>query len=325
MIVSDTPVRTVVRVDASPEIGLGHATRAFALAAELRRQYAAETVVVARDDELLRPFVDASGASWIRATGRGYGVDEVLAVLDLGDVVVSDTYELDEHALDAIAASGARHLVVDDFGDLTRWPCDVVVNPNVGAESIAYPGAGAVLVGPRFALLRPEVLAAAEPSEGRRSGILVCLGGGDWPPESQPLLEALGSRAAQEVRVTTRGAVPEPLVAVPPEQLPTELRRSSAGLLSAGVVKYEAALCGLPAVLVAVVQHQERIGELFAATGSAVYGGSIGATDPSELAERVLALAGDDTAQQRLRRAGRALVDGRGAERAVRQVLARPH
>jgi len=312
----------VIRFDAGPTIGLGHATRALALADELERRTGWRPIVVARREALLEPLLRRAGVERVVPREAGYALRDVLAVAEPGAVVISDTYDLDAKAMNGIAEAGLRHLVVDDFATLARWPCDVVVNPNAGTEALDYPGAKVVLRGPRYALLRREVIAAAEDASGDRVGVLVCLGGGAWPPPATALLSALADLAeTTEVRVTTEQPLQAPLVAVPPDSLPRELARSAVGVLSGGVIKYEAAACGLASVLVAVVDHQETISAAFARYGSATYAGRLGQIDPAAVVVEVARLLRDVPALDAMAAAGRSIVDGKGAQRAVARLL----
>jgi spore coat polysaccharide biosynthesis predicted glycosyltransferase SpsG len=247
----------------------------------------------------------------------------VLAALAPGDVLVSDTRALDGPALAAVAEHGAVHVVVDDLGrGPESWPCDVVVNPNLGASPSSYPGARAVLAGARFALLRREVREAAArrgPSRRDASGLLLCLGGGDavWRRPATPAIADALAGLGLELRV----AAPAGLGTVPPETLPAQLAWADLAVLSAGVVKYEAAACGVPMLLTAAAPDQHGLPEAFAGAGAAVALPPLGVLSPAEAAREAGALAADAERRARLAEAARDLCDGRGVERVADAVL----
>lgn len=305
----------IVRCDADQASGLGHAARALALAEVLAEREGGPIRVVARPTRLLDSFLAGGGVELLPLVGTGYGLGPVLAEAVRGDVLVSDTYDLDEEALEATAAAGLRHVVIDDFGRLERWNCDVLVNPNLGVDEAAYRGPARVLTGPRYALLRREIRAAAAaagPRTGRRA--LICLGGGTWPAAAEALLEAVASLGI-DARATTASPVPDGIEAVPPSTLARQLAGSDVGLLSAGVVKYEAAACGLPAVLTAVVGHQEPLAASFAQTGAAWVAPPLRDVTAPAIARRLLELLDDSAARAQLAERARSLVDGEGVAR----------
>lgn len=311
-------MRLLFRCDASSSIGLGHVARCAALAERLGAALGAEPLFLVRPDPLAVGFLESHSIAHSAVEGPAYGVDEVLAHARGPTSLVSDSYDLVEDDLDAVAAAGIRHLVVDDFGSLSRWPCQVVVNPNLGAEELPYPGAHHVLRGPAFSLLRQEILESSrQRNPSAAPHVLVCLGGGRWPPEATPILRALGSLAADGVAVVapTAGSVPNGVRAVSPSALAEHLTRAWVAVMSAGVLKYEAAACGVPAVLLSTVEHQHAVGVAFAASGPAAYLGRLDTVPPAEVAETVRRLLADGDERRRMSESGRTLVDGRGAER----------
>src|SRR5690606_28329704 len=104
----------------------------------------------------------------------------------------------------AVAATGARHVALDDFGDPGPWPCAVVVNPNLGAARLEYAGAGRTLAGPRFALLRAAVRRAAARARDPRAParrVLVSLGGSAVGRRAGALLGGLAPRPGEDLEV----------------------------------------------------------------------------------------------------------------------------
>lgn len=318
--------RLLIRADAGASTGLGHIGRAYALAEELGSRLGATPELLARPDPVLERFLDGRAVIMTAVDSGGYALDEVLGRLSPGAILISDTYDLDEQALEAVAATGARHVVIDDFARLPRWPVEVVVNPNAGSEGLRYPEAAHVLAGTRYALLRREVRAAAR-SRRRRDGpaqtVLVSLGGGLWPERGLELLQSV----VRELPGVTVGATiaprlaPRGVEALESRLLPAQLAAADVALLSGGVIKYEAAACGLPALLVAVVPHQVEVAATFAATGAARALGALADLDLDDAARCLAALALDAPARAAISAAARAAVDGRGAARAAERLL----
>jgi UDP-2,4-diacetamido-2,4,6-trideoxy-beta-L-altropyranose hydrolase len=319
-------MRLVVRCDGGSATGLGHAGRALALAEEIGRRLETRPVFVSRPDPLLIRFLEGRGIDLMALDVQGYAPETVLAAAAPGAIIVSDTYELDQSAMDAIAASGRRHLVVDDFAQLSRWPCELVVNPNLGADVSAYGGAVAVAAGPRYALLRDEVrIHGVEQRRVRDKAdrVLVCLGGGTWPGKSYEFLDRLGRLAEQgvEIRAAVDADVPAGVHAVAQRSLPEQLVWADVGVLSGGVVKYEAACTSLPMLLLAAVEHQRGVAEAFVMAGAAEYLGPLDAVSVDDVAAHVEVLLGRTERRRELAHRARELVDGRGVERVADLLL----
>lgn len=316
----------LIRCDASSELGLGHLGRSLALAEELGERLGVRPTFLSHPDPLLEHFLRGRTAEVRAVAGPGYALDAVLSEVSPGDLLVSDSYELDDAALRAIAEIGLRHVVIDDFARLQTWEGAMIVNPNLGAERHAYPGASMVLAGSRYALLRREVRSAFERREPLRTAgtrLLVCLGGGAWGPTGRSLLEGLAELIQEgiEVHAATSGTVPDGIQAVPQRRLMDELAWADAGLLSGGVLKYEAAAAGLPSVLLAVVPHQRPVAKALARAGAAIYVGSLSDVDPRTVSRTVQALLSDPAVRAAISDAAHALIDGLGAQRVADAVL----
>ncbi|MHB1244338.1 MAG: hypothetical protein ACYC1P_13210, partial [Gaiellaceae bacterium] len=297
-----------------------------ALAEELGRRLGERPTLLARGDDVLARFVEGRDIGWIEIDEPGYAPAAVVTRASPGAIVVSDTYELDEASLDAVAGAGARHVIVDDFASLPRWPAELVVNPNAGSETLQYPGAGRVLAGPRYALLRSEIRDAARVARrglAPARTVLVSLGGGRWPERGVEMLEAVARELdGLTIRATVpSGLAPNGVEPVHPRLLHEQLVAADVALLSGGVLKYEAAACGLPMLLVALVSHQLAGARVFAETGAARVLGLLDSLEPAAVARQLAALAADGPARAAMTAAGIAVVDGRGATRVADALL----
>jgi UDP-N-acetylglucosamine:LPS N-acetylglucosamine transferase len=86
-------------------------------------------------------------------------------------------------------------------------------------------------------------------------------------------------------------------------------------------MKLEAAALGLPAIIVAAADDQLASGPAFAATGACRYLGDGRSVDPAIVAATLAELLVDAEARDRMTAAGRATVDGHGADRLAAEVL----
>jgi UDP-2,4-diacetamido-2,4,6-trideoxy-beta-L-altropyranose hydrolase len=193
-----------LRVDASSRIGMGHLVRCATLAEALRARGSTITFVCRESAE--------SCADWLRArqfsvaelpeTGEWQETTDAAATamaLDGRDVdwLVVDHYSLGAVWERAVRPSCKRILVVDDLAD-RRHDCDLLLDQNYRRSSKEPDGDTVVaredpyrdllhattprLLGPRYALLRPEFAAARQRMkvrDGYVRRIVVSFGGTD--------------------------------------------------------------------------------------------------------------------------------------------------
>jgi hypothetical protein len=179
---------------------------------------------------------------------------------------------------------------------------------------------GPALLGPRYA-----ILAGRSRRVLRRSRtVLVALGGG--PRHGVALSLARAIRAAcpdAAVRVATgyapnrvRPAVAGVMWIGPQRGLGDELAGASVAVVGGGVTLYEACREGTPAVAVAVVRAQRPTIRAFVRAGASLDGGP--AASPAGATHLVDQLLSDPALCRRIGRTGRAVIDGRGAQRVAR-------
>jgi spore coat polysaccharide biosynthesis predicted glycosyltransferase SpsG len=92
-------------------------------------------------------------------------------------------------------------------------------------------------------------------------------------------------------------------------------------LISGGVVKYEAAACGLASVIVAMVDHQEPVARAFADEGAAEFLGAIEDVETEAATHAIRRLLDDTAARSHLAERARAVVRVDGVERVVAALL----
>ncbi|HET7775514.1 MAG TPA: UDP-2,4-diacetamido-2,4,6-trideoxy-beta-L-altropyranose hydrolase, partial [Azospira sp.] len=218
-----SPSRVVFRVDASLDIGTGHVMRCLTLADALRRRGAecsficrdlpghlAETIRARQYAVALLPHLceeqeplNAGGPPYGSWLGVSWSQDAAQTRLALAGMV-ADWLVADHYALDARWESGmrpvCRHLmVIDDLADRPH-ACDLLLDQNLGRTPGQYgalvPHGCRVLIGPEYALLRPDFAKYRRDSLMRRqepalSQLLISLGGVDKFNVAGQVLDAL--------------------------------------------------------------------------------------------------------------------------------------
>jgi spore coat polysaccharide biosynthesis predicted glycosyltransferase SpsG len=285
------PSTVTVLAAAGPRAGLGHLSRAGAVAAALRAQGHRSDTYVLGD-----AAVEHDGIAWAPLGDRAAAPGD-------GPLLV-DAYGAD------LAALGAGRPVATFWDGRGAPPAGVAL-----ALTLAGPEGAAL------ACLRPMFWGvAARPVAERARRVLITTGGGAAGGVAE--LAAAVRAAAPEAEVA---AVLGPyateelpgdvtLVRAPPRMVDV-LRAADVVVTAAGQTMLETLCAGTPCVALAVAENQRA---QLALAGAAVRAAD-GARDAGAA---VAALLGDGAERARLARAGRALVDGFGALRVAARVAA---
>lgn len=205
--------KLLIRADASPRMGTGHVMRCLALAlaarscgwesfiaAHVESPWVAERL---KYSNLPHEILPGPPPAWERPED----LERLLAAHDPAAVVLDGYHfgpDCQKHLL------GRRPLlVIDDYAHLPEYHADVLLNQNAGSEALIYKGIlGQKLLGPHYALLRPEFAAARQAAEKREfpttpEKILVTLGGGDFIKILERLSAALSipETAGKSIRI----------------------------------------------------------------------------------------------------------------------------
>lgn len=286
------------------------------------------SLILPAGDLELRRRVEDRGHMVVTAPGETAArVESVVATTESMDLVVLDGYGFDA-ALQRRVRGRALLAVVDDLG--LAADCDLAVNPSPGGESFRPPGAKAFLGGAAYALIRAsfaDARATVQRTGRARRTVLVSTGATDIGGISGRVAAELLARdaAVEVVRVVgpdaagVRGEHEHRLrLLVSPASLADALARATLYVGAAGTTAVQAACVGIPSVINDAVANQSAQAAALAAAGCAVVAGS------DELVSECLRLLDDPSRCDAMADRGRALVDGRGAQRvaaAVRRLV----
>jgi len=350
------------RVDASVRAGTGHVMRCLTLAGALRSA-GARCEFMSR--ELQGHLVDAMESRGFRVhrlprgpTPRGDLVGTVHAAwlecsvdddaAQCAAVVrerqpawlVVDHYALDGQWEATVQGSGTRLLAIDDLADRPHR-ADLLVDQNLGRSADDYrqrvPASCRLLVGPAYALLRPEFAALRADGLQRRVGrpwqhLLIAMGGIDEPDATGSILDVLrrcelpvgcritvvmGAGALALASVQRRAAaMPVPTtVAVAVDDMGARMADADLAIGAAGGTAWERCCIGLPSLLLALADNQRAGATALVATGAALSLGGIGELERSLPA--ALAQVRDAASLARMSQAARNVTDGQGTGRVV--------
>lgn len=356
----------VFRTDASLQIGTGHVMRCLALAHALRER-GAHCSFICREHTgnligLIRQrgfFVHALLCDLDQATqGKTPPHASSLATDWLADVQESkasvsdaaiDWLMVDHYALDsrwehAMRANSRYIMVIDDLADRTHH-CDLLLDQNLGRKSEDYSrllkGEAKTLIGPRYALLRPEFPALRLQSLTRRQNttqlrrLLVNMWG-DIDNATVQVMAALNTCSLPtDFRVTVVMGFHAPWLAQVQQkatkmQCPTEvlcgvnnmaqlMADSDLAIGAAGGAAWERCSLGLPSIVMALAQNQLDGAIALKNAGAAIVleshhqiAGIVSATQTEEFGSEMLT---------KLSSAAATVTDGQGCARVIHHIL----
>lgn len=354
-------MNVVFRVDASNLIGTGHVMRCRTLASVLqlrgahirfvtRKHFGHLAEILACDGfqvELL-PGPDGVGceagyAGWLGVSQVQDARQTITALRGvMCDLLVVDHYALDSVWESLLRPHTSQFMVIDDLAN-REHDCDVLLDQNyslLGRKR--YEACVSVscqlLLGPRYALLRPEYAKARELLEPRRSSIqrvLIYMGGSDSANITGMALRALSTSRLRhlDVDVVTgsnfvfQAEIAEIVKARPRTQVYGQ-QPHLAGLMATadisvgagGATTWERLCLGLRSLVVSIADNQVPGCEALALSGLIRYLGraeNVSASMIEEaLVQEISSVEGACAWQMQVR----ALVDGLGARRVVEAI-----
>ena len=176
--------QVLIRADGDARTGLGHLVRSLALAQALAPRF---ELVFATRCQLPAVLSEIAAVAQLTSIPPEVSLaDEVRWLAERHPsvaLVVLDGYQFDEGMESALRAAGRKVVTIDDV-HARPFAADLVINHAGGLSPADHQAAPYTrfALGPSYALLRPEFLAAARapgPPGGRLDEVLICLGGAD--------------------------------------------------------------------------------------------------------------------------------------------------
>lgn len=360
------------RADASLQIGTGHVMRCLTLADALRERGASCTFVCRPHPGHLLGLIAQRGhqalampelqegiqhnlngtahAHWLGTDWATDAQDTQQALIAQAggqpvDWLVVDHYALDARWEEALLPQGKRIMAIDDLADRPH-ACDLLLDQNLGRKQADYwgllKGKTTPLLGPHYALLRPEFAALRAQSLTRRQNnpqlrrMLVTMGGVDKDNATVQVLAALQScRLPADLRVTVVMGPHAPWLAqvqAQAAQMPwhTEvlvgvnnmaqlMAQSDLAIGAAGGTAWERCSLGLPSLVLVLAQNQ-----LPGAVALQEAGAAVTMQSPQQITNFFASQQSASEAKEvlnKLSQAAAAVTDGEGCQRTVTQML----
>lgn len=355
------------RVDSSALMGTGHLMRCLTLANELRRHGAVTTFICRQHDGNLIARVEREGhtvhrlapppqssggivddyAVWLGVPAQADADETVLYLAQRRyDWLVVDHYGLDYQWEQRLQGGVGRMFVIDDLAN-RRHACDLLLDQNYfgAATRERYRGlvpvSSRLLLGPQYALLRPEyaqLRAVLPPRDGSVRRALIFFGGSDRRNDTRRVLDALSCPQLEQIAVDVvigashidRRAIEEWVAQRPGAALHSALP-SLAGLLAradlaiggGGSTTWERACLAVPALVATIADNQIEFSAALGAQGCQVLLGDSAALSVQDWRAALIDVVADAPRLRSMSSASASLTDGLGAARVASAILSR--
>ena len=359
-------MRIAFRADASLQIGTGHVMRCLTLADALRERGAQCSFICRQHPGHLLDLIGQRGheaialpvavstyktksspahAAWL---ATDWATDAQQARQSLGEQVmdwlVVDHYALDSRWEQALRPQARQIMVIDDLADRPH-DCELLLDQNLGRTEKDYADllnpTTQKLIGPQYALLRPEFAQWRKYSLARRAkpqlkNLLITMGGVDQGNATGQVLNALkdctlpadlqitvvmGQQAPWMAQVeAVAAAMPWPTqVHAGVSNMAQLMADSDLAIGAAGGTAWERCVLGLPALVLVLAGNQNKGAKALQAQGAAIVVQQI-----QELRSLFQALIGGDgqlSTLQKMSNAGANLTNNKEATHVARIVL----
>jgi UDP-2,4-diacetamido-2,4,6-trideoxy-beta-L-altropyranose hydrolase len=356
-------MNVLIRVDSSEQIGSGHIVRCLTLAEKLR-EYGADVFFLSCELpgnalELVRRTgfpaltlassmmtTENAGPTWF--FGKSWQADAAECValtqhMERGvDWLIVDHYGIDSRWEMLLRPHVGHIAVIDDLAD-RKHECDVLLDQNFHLDPLQrykglLPQACVTLLGPRFALIRPEfveIRARERSRDGRIQRVLVALGGTDSGHETYRTVAAI-MNLERPVHIDvvvgqsySRFDELEQLCCQAghvslyrqPAHLATLMNGADIAIGAGGITTWERCCLRLPSIVMAIAANQEPSMRAMEAAKILVYLGRAREVTDNRIREALLRFMDDSQEVRRLSVAAGKLVDGKGCELVTSEIL----
>ncbi len=338
--------RVVFRFDAGPEVGGGHAMRCLTLARALEGSgWDCRFVVHSDTMQYIQNLVEVEPSCFILSNNRLKDPCEVLAAFNgvKSDLLVVDHYELDINFERACRSQFKRILVIDDLANRPH-DSDFLLDQTLGRNASDYEGLLSqnckLILGPQYALLRPQFLAQRDEALRKRglmkrvNKILISFGISDTRDLALRVLCALkgiefdgcidvvvGSSAPILPAIKEKAAVMGDRVQVisDVENMSTLMVDADLAIGGGGTTAWERCALGLPAIVIPVAENQATVSRALR-EADAIWLLNYEAGAPSMLRGNILEILKDVTSYRRKSIAAAAVCDANGCSRMLEMI-----
>lgn len=357
MVDSPSKMSIAFRADASAQIGVGHVMRCLTLANAMQKR-GVQTIFVCRHlPQYLENILTGSGNQVLRLKSALNGdllddlpqskllgvsqkqdaMETIAAIANAKlDWIVVDHYGIDARWETFLRAKASRIMAIDDTADRMH-DCDVLLDQNFYLNADTryvgkVPPACALLLGPRYALLRDEFRVwrtKTNPRTGPVKRILVFFGGMDAENHTGRTIEILSQICGPEIAVdvvigaehSEREQI-ESLCMQSQFRCHVETSRMAELMANAdfcigagGSTTWERCSVGLPSITVSFASNQIEIASALDSLGACEYIGSPSVSNSVSMHRAILEMLRNPNRLFTMSTKAFSLVDGLGVDR----------
>ncbi|MFC1748540.1 PseG/SpsG family protein [Pseudomonadota bacterium] len=341
----------VLRVDGSSEIGMGHVMRCLGLADALTVRNLEVLFVASDSSDGAQKVISEYGFKFVKAKDergvisllKSYQIE--LMVTDLSNTrMVKDKLKY-ASMLQRYKNTGVKLVVFDGLVDdcicaTQNFDVDVVVIPYYGATDLDLKcNPDVELLGSDYFVFRREFLIKKIPTKkfGPVRRLLVSLGGGDTVGITTKVIDAIKDDVKGMEVVVTLGvdgiqAIENQLakmlsqtkmcrVVTKSVTMARDLKWSDLVIMSSGLTRYEAALMGVPGMVISYDELQAQAVEKFIELNTIKHLGLQSDITRSEISSAFVKMCANRKWREKMSENGQRLVDGKGVDRIVDEIL----
>jgi spore coat polysaccharide biosynthesis predicted glycosyltransferase SpsG len=329
------------RVDGTLATGHERLARCLTLAAALQRRRRPTYFLSQLEPASLALNIKRAGNAWLEPDGPAGSDDDLEETIQevrrlQAAAVIVDAPEASEPYLEKLTATGTMVVSLDSTAG-TRFPSRLVINPLLapGREAYEFERRTQLLLGNRYALVRPEVrrirpVRAQEPPQPFRA--IVALGEDD-PNNQTGELARLLLNAPRVARVDMivrphhknlarlqelAAAHADQLeVATEPAEVAARLTRCHFAVTAGNTFSLELACIGVPQLVIVQAEAHWPTAQRLEEEGAAMCLGWHENVSAQTVRQAVQNLLDDPMERQAMARCARQLIDGRGPDRLV--------
>ncbi len=273
-----------IRADGSAQIGMGHLMRCMSVATALK-EYGAEVVFITKNEQS-RAFVTEKGFSCTLISDHCRAMEEevgeTLHIISENrlSLLLVDSYQ----AAVPYLAEINKYIPVVYMDDLGRMdlPVSGLINYNIYGQSMGYEkcysGKTKLLLGSRYAPVKPEFLQTPYHIREKVQNILITMGGSDALNIAGRLGERLDALLPENIQITLICGRFSPhlkgvqklaqkssriCVLTDVADMWNQMAQSDIAVAAAGSTMYELCTMGVPTICCYYVENQRRIAEGF--------------------------------------------------------------
>jgi UDP-2,4-diacetamido-2,4,6-trideoxy-beta-L-altropyranose hydrolase len=281
-------------------------------------------------------------ASWLK-NSQAKDAEQTMAALGAGtwDWLVVDHYALDHRFEKPLRAVCQHVMVIDDLADRVH-DCDVLLDQNFHqGQALRYldkvPAHCRLLLGPSFALLRPEFKAMRDKVQvrtGKVNNILVFFGGVDADNLTGQVIELLislnlgvqinvviGQQHPQKEKIQQLCVQHSYNCHVQTNQMASLMAEADLAIGAGGSATWERCVLGLPTIVIATAHHQVKAAKDLSELGISNYLGFRTEVNFEKIEINIKKIISDNIFISEISVKSMKLVDGNGAAKILTNIL----